>query len=207
MKVLRITFGCAALLAYLLLFAAGMLVSSEPYRRQLADHSLSISPVAAATAATGSTPATGKPLTAGAMLKAFLLAMLLYTPTNVALLTILAGFVGGCASYLTYAQATRHVLAKHLETGNAETAQTNRQPTDLRALFRTESPFASMFRSLLVYLATMAGIFVTTSEPFATPTAEQYVRLAAAISVFAFIVGYDPTKFHDMVDMLPKRKN
>jgi hypothetical protein len=198
MKALRITFGCAALLAYLLLFAAGMLVSSEPYRKQLAEHSVSISPVAVATAANVATPpVTAQPLTSAEMFKAFLLAMLLYTPTNVALLTILAGFVGGCASYLTYAEASTELRAKG----------TDQPAPDLRALFRTESPFASMFRSLLVYLATMAGIFVTTSEPFATPTAEQYVRLAAAISVFAFIVGYDPTKFHDIVDMMPKRKN
>lgn len=203
MKALRITFGCVALASYLLLFAAGMLVSSEPYREQLAGHSISITPVAQATAATTEVPTRiAKPpsagqLSAGQLFKAFVLATLLYTPTNVALLTILAGFVGGCASYLTYSQATKHLASK---PGDGALP-------DARLLFRTESPFASMFRSLLVYLATMAGIFVTTSEPFATPTAEQYVRLAAAISVFAFIVGYDPTKFHELVDMLPKRKS
>ena len=199
MKALRITFGCVALASYLLLFAAGMLLSSAPYRDQLNAHAISIAPIAQATAATAQTPPqrVEKPMSAGQLFKAFVLATLLYTPTNVALLTILAGFVGGCASYLTYSQAARQLASR---SGDGA-------PPDARMLFRTESPFASMFRSLLVFLATMAGIFVTTSEPFATPTAEQYVRLAAAISVFAFIVGYDPTKFHELVDMLPKRKS
>jgi hypothetical protein len=71
--------------------------------------------------------------------------------------------------------------------------------------FRRESPFASMFRSFLVYPTFMAGIFITTEKPFEAPTVDQYARLAGMLSLFGFVVGYDPTKFQDFIDMVPRR--
>jgi hypothetical protein len=70
----------------------------------------------------------------------------------------------------------------------------------MQAVFRRESPFASMIRSFVVYLAFIAGIYITTNAPFENPDPNQYVRFAGTISLFAFVVGYDPTKFQDFVN-------
>jgi hypothetical protein len=51
----------------------------------------------------------------------------------------------------------------------------------------------------------MAGVFITANQPFENPTSEQYVRFAASVSLFAFVVGYDPTKFQEALSFLPKR--
>ncbi len=121
---------------------------------------------------------------------AFVAVLLTYTPINVAFLCVLAGLIGGCASLLTF-----HRVGTHEEKlkGNPLSEQS--------LMFRTESPVASMFRSLVVYFAFMAGILVTTVDPFTTTTPDQYVRLAAAISFFSFIVGYDPTKFQSIINL------
>ena len=49
-------------------------------------------------------------------------------------------------------------------------------------------------------------MLLTTVSPFTTTTPEQYVRLAAAVSFFAFIVGYDPTKFRGLMNTPLPRK-
>ena len=67
-------------------------------------------------------------------------------------------------------------------------------------MYRTESPVASMLRSIVVYFGFMAGILVTTVDPFTATTPEKYIRIAAAVSFFSFIVGYDPTKFSGLLN-------
>jgi hypothetical protein len=155
--------GTIASMAFVALFTAGVVVDSGPFRTQL-----------------------NTSFTPGALLAV----MLTYTPSNVALLAMLAGFIGGCSSLITH----RSALVKE------------GSPVDQSALYRTESPIASMLRSLVAYLAFMAGVLVTTIAPFTATTPEQYVRFAAAVSFFAFVVGYDPTKFQGLLSVgLPSK--
>ena len=100
--------------------------------------------------------------------------MLVYTPLNAALLVMLAGFIGGCASSITY-------------SGD-----------DRRNPFLIENPLASLLRSFLIYVG-----FITANAPFDAPTADQYVRFVGTLSLLAFVVGYDPTKFQDLLKMIP----
>ena len=186
--------GCAALGAYFVLFSAGLLLSAKPYRDQLGALNTGGAPAFASETATEvvvlpdvAAPPDGPPL-----LLAFAGAVLLYSPLNVAFLTLLAGFLGGCASSLSFSEAS---ASKDGADGKAEASRA----------FRRESPFSSMFRSFLVYLTFMAGIFITTDKPFDAPTADQYARLAGMLSLFGFVVGYDPTKFQDFIDMVPRR--
>ena len=116
---------------------------------------------------------------------AFIVAMLTYTPTNTAFLALLAGYVAGCAS---------HITTSKVDITPASSSEPTSKMVTLSALYRTESPFASMFRSLIVYFGFMAGILVTTVNQFTTPTPDQYIRLAAAVSFFSFVIGYDPTR-------------
>jgi len=195
---LWMTLGCAALGAYFLLFSAGMLLSSRPYREQLQALNAGGAPVLASGGAeAGATlPDVAAPPEGASLLLAFAGSVLLYSPLNVALLTLLAGFLGGCASCLSFPDSgAAKAGADGATTAKAEASRA----------FRKESPFASMFRSFLVYLAFMAGIFITTDKPFEAPSVDQYARLAGMLSLFAFVVGYDPTKFQDFLDMVPRR--
>jgi hypothetical protein len=73
-----------------------------------------------------------------------------------------------------------------------------------RALFRTENPLASMLRSFLIYIGFIAGVYITGNAPFADPTTDQYVRFVGTLSLLAFVVGYDPTKFQDFMSFVPR---
>lgn len=157
--------GSAALIIWVLLFTAGLTIDSGPYRTQVNSALFSWG--------------------------AFFMVVLTYTPTNVAILSLLSGYVAGCASLITHhryrekaekaGRLTKEALLEHL-------------------MYRTESPMASMFRGMVVYFGFMAGILVTTVSPFTATTPEQYIRLAAAVSFFAFVVGYDPTKFSSLLN-------
>jgi hypothetical protein len=159
--------GTVGALLYIALLTAGIVIDSSPYRTQLAQNISS-----------------GWP---------FLVVMLTYTPTNIAFLAMLAGFIAGCASRIT----TAPVTVPPVPTENADTMVT------LSTLYRSESPVASMLRSLIVYFAFLAGILMTTVDQFTATTADQYIRLAAAVSFFSFVVGYDPTR---LTGLLPNIK-
>ena len=166
-------FGTLAAIAYVALFTAGVVVDSGPFRTQLNGSSFSVGALVAV--------------------------MLTYTPSNVAILSMLAGLIGGCSSLIT-----------HGKPQSGEIKPPGRGGTHLEQslLYRTESPIASMFRSLVAYLAFMAGVLATTVAPFTATTPEQYVRFASAVSFFAFVVGYDPTRFQGLLNMqLPGRSS
>jgi len=156
--------GGVALVAWIVLFSAGLTIDSSPYRTQV-----------------------NSPLFSWG---AFLMVILTYTPTNVAILSLFSGYIAGCASLITH-----HRFREKAEKEGTLSKETLRE----HLLFRTESPLASMFRSIVVYFGFMAGVLVTTVSPFTATTPEQYIRLASAISFFAFVVGYDPTKFSSLL--------
>jgi hypothetical protein len=158
--------GLCAIVLYFSLFAVGLVVDSNPLRTRLASAPQDIG--------------------------LFLLVLISYTPTNVAFLGILAGFMGGCASLITYSRRGQPAAQE------PESASMVRQSM----LFRTESPLASMFRSVIVYFGFMAGILAMTVSAFANTTPDQYARLATTISFFSFAVGYDPTKLQSLIGSL-----
>lgn len=184
----RAFLGCLALVAYLILFSAGMFLDSKPYLRTLKQSApFGLGATVAVAATDGETEEPRAALPAIAFVTTFLWAMCLYTPTNVAFLTVIAGFLGGCASNITYSRPEATSVPA------------------IQAVFRRESPFASMIRSFIVYLAFIAGIYITTNAPFENTDANQYVRFAGTISLFAFVVGYDPTKFQDFIQWAGQR--
>jgi len=207
MKALITMLGGVALTAYMILFTAGVALSSKPYREFLAGPSADSASTQDATGQGADAPVLlagadsraqpRPPATAMIVLdahhaRAFLAVMFVYTPINIGFLAVLSGLLGGCASRITFAG-----LPAQVEAAGAA-------PPDAEHPHRTESPFASMFRSFLVYLAVMAGMYVIADNPFQDPTPQQYVRLASTVSLFAFIVGYDPTKFRDWIERVPK---
>lgn len=179
--------GSAAAVAWLLIFAAGLLVDSRPYRN-------GIQPTIASTpAARGASadPADSETKGRGLDLGAFAVAVCVYTPISVAFLALLAAFIGGCASNLTF-------------SATADGPEPADERAQQRMLFLTENPLASMLRGFLVYLGFIAGVYITADAPFANPTASQFVRFAGTMSLVAFAVGYDPLKFQDLLTALPR---
>src|SRR5262245_33131839 len=146
---LHVAIGFAGMLFWIACFSAGLLIDSKPYRMALLSGEIS-----------------GHNL---------LLAAFLYTPTNVALLSMLAGLLGGCAS-LMYDHGDLQEQIRKAES-EGKTDQAKRLMT--RVSYLSESPFSSMLRGFLVYLAIISGILLAITDPFAEgkTSADQYIRL------------------------------
>jgi hypothetical protein len=167
----RLVFVCgiAGMLGWISVFGIGMLVNSKIYRDQLATN-FDLATLAKA--------------------------IISFTPTNVALLAMLAGFLGGCASLLMYSDYSVNNSAK----------QNGKAPIDLERLaYLQENPISSALRGFVVYLTFLAGTVFGASGAFANTTQDQYCRLAGAVAVLAFGVGYDPTVFRQVLSLVTRR--
>jgi hypothetical protein len=191
--------GCTAILAWILLFAAGLLLNSRTYRERLGAPVAAMADVAGAAAPPdGTAPSISHPPPSGGLdWTAFGATILIYTPLNAALLVMIAGLIGGCASSLTFNRGTDAAPSDTTSTGADD-------PRLQRAMFLTENPFASMLRSFVVYVGFIAGVYITSNEPFANATADQYARFVGMLSLLGFVVGYDPTKFQDFLNLVPR---
>ncbi len=110
---------------------------------------------------------------------AFFYSVLVFTPTNMALLTLFAGLLGGCVSNIKYSMMTIEERA-------------NLKPNEEAIL--SENPLSATMRGFVIYLCMVAGLYVVLDDPFKDSTPGQYARLAGSMSLVAFIVGFDPTR-------------
>jgi hypothetical protein len=127
----------------------------------------------------------------------FFMSIITYTPTNIAFLCIIAAFSGGCASRLV-------IIGIHKDPAS-DSQISEKDKTDSQ-LYMTENPFSSMLRGLVVYFAFLAGVFVAAPNPFAETSPQQYAQAAGVVSLFSFIVGYDPTVFRSFISLAGKMK-
>ena len=126
---LLVATGVFCVLLWMALLVLGLTIDSKPYRAALL---------------------TGFDLTL------LIQVALFYTPINVALLTCLAGLIGGISSNLTF-----HPAAPPAEAAAAE--------VHFARWCERRNPFASLLRSFVVYLLFIAGIAITTDAPFPIP--------------------------------------
>jgi hypothetical protein len=165
--------GFLGLAAWITLFGSGLLISSGPYRSRLAT-SFNWTDFAVATS--------------------------LYTYTNVAILTCLAGVIGGVSSRLTFKG-----YEPKPETED-ESAARDKSLASVSMAYRVESPLASMCRSFLIYLLYIAGLAIGIpggTEALSDTNPAQYLRMAGLLSLLGFAVGYDPTLFHAILANIP----
>ncbi len=78
----------------------------------------------------------------------FLMVMLSYTPTNVALMAVWAGLSGGLTSNLAAENYFRHVDRQKLDPAS---------PDFQRLIYMTESPIVSALRGFMVYMIFIVG--------------------------------------------------
>jgi hypothetical protein len=164
-----------SILCWLILFSAGLVVSSNPYLEQLKVN-----------------------FTIGS----FFIAALVYTPSNIALLSVLSGFIGGCISRVIGVVE----IDSKIEEARVAQNDTLLKNLERRKSFLLESPVVSMFRGFLTYIGIISGVLLLVYSPFKNTDPEQYIRIAGLVSGIAFIMGYDPTKFEELISQFSQWK-
>ena len=149
----------AAIAVWIAVFLAGILVNSGPYRTQIANGE-------------------------GGFIT-WLIVLLVYTPTNIAILSLLMGLLGALGR-----RATLSVDEEAREESEEDTI----------------NPFISgVIRGFIVYLLVISGLLVVLEEAPLSPTGpEPYIRLASIISISSFIVGYNPKYFGKLLHQARK---
>ena len=169
-KRLELVMGVICVVIWILLFGAGLMIPSEIYRKGL-EQSFT--------------------------LYNFFMAGLLYTYTNVVMLTCLAGLLGGLSSRITF---------RDYEDATGEENNKSTKPVSVSMAYRKENPLASMFRSFVVFLVYIAGIAIgapSGTEVFSKTGPDQYARVAGLLSLMGFTVGFDPTVFGTLLSNIP----
>jgi hypothetical protein len=175
-RVRRLVYQVAALFAlltWILLFAIGATMDSEKYRNVLLD---------------------------GFDWDALLMSVVSWSPTNLCLLSVLAGLIGGCAS----SSFLPDELLDRIEDAKAPGQEKVLHRLKRRLWYMYESPAVSMLRGLLVFVIFISGLLVLDSKPFDiaddADAQAAFIRLAGLLSVFAFTFGFDPTKCEEVMD-------
>jgi hypothetical protein len=135
-----------------------------------------------------------KPLLTGFNWHDFIMAVITFTPSNIAILCLVAAFTGGCASLLVIQKVQKKLGLQQL----ANQKRTNSH------IYMSENPFSSMMRGILVFFAFLAGVVVSSSSVFSNPTQQTYTQAAGVVSMFAFLVGYDPSMFLAFINLTEK---
>lgn len=162
---IMILMGILGTLSWITMFSLGLLLNSQPYRDIILNHFDLIN---------------------------FLMSILTFTPTNVAMLSVIAAFSGGCASRLLIAGITKKTIP------DSENSEIDKEDSHI---YKSENPFSSMLRGLVVYFAFLTGVFIASPNPFGTTTPQQYAQTAGVVSLLSFIVGYDPTTFRSFISL------
>lgn len=217
----RIAGGSIAILLWVAVFAAGLLIDSLPYRVKLgwkpdakANSEKNVSEIKQRVEALESEK---KPLTQPApdssghgdgktqkkpegpkavkcsATEAFAIAAMTFMPSNIAILSIIAAFLGGCS---VSEELIRDVNA------DAQHATGSRAFAFKKRLnYLTEHPAYSAFRGLVVFLLLISGLFVFAGAETLTSELEQidglgkYMRFAGIFSFIAYLAGHDPSVF------------
>ncbi len=149
-----------SLVTWVLLYASGLLLESVEHRVVLAPHMMEKQ---LGTAGKDIFDQARKNHVPGVLL--FFRALICYSPTNMALLTLTSAFLGGCVSNAMVA--------------SMEEQELKRLPTR-RFAFLSENPLAATMRGFVAYLCLIAGLYVAMDDPFKDTTAGQYARFAVA---------------------------
>jgi hypothetical protein len=175
---------------WLILFAGGIFVDTRPYRLAISASGVSAlerPPSSGTDAATppppqddvACPPAAGDRSTATArgVLVAWGVVLACFLPVNLAWVCCVASLLGGFGN--------RANLSDDSERRRARDGT---------------NPFvSSLLRGFFVYLVVTSGLLILDDAPFASPTPGQYVRLAGFLSLFSFVVSYQPRLFNQLI--------
>jgi hypothetical protein len=186
-KVLERFAALLVLLIWLNLFACGILIGSERYR-------LAIDP-GGVKALKGSNertqaaivaveqPVNNEPNVTVGPYRAWFMVLITFLPFNLALLCAAAGALGAF--------------------GNRVNLQDDR--IDLIAHDRSNPYVSALLRGFFVYLFMISGLLLIDDRPFSDSSPQQYVRLAGFLSLFSFVVNYNPYIFNPLIEWAYQR--
>ena len=103
-----------------------------------------------------------------------------YTPSNLLMLSVFAGMIGAISRI-----AKLHVT----KVGEEEI------PSD-----KTSPIMSGVLRGMFIYLLMLSGLLVLDEAALTEPSQDQYARLAGIVSLFCFLISYDPSRFRSLLD-------
>lgn len=139
----------------------------------------------------------------------FLMVGLTYTPINVALMSVVAGMIGGITSNF----AAENIY-NHLVQSNNKRLSDFSSPEYQQLMYMREHPLVSALRGFVVYLIFVVSTYISvTSEtkqtifdmaqPGTIVAPALYYKFALTVSLIAFVVGYDPTRLNVLINSVP----
>lgn len=172
----------AAFVGWLALFAGGILVDTKPYRTSISASGVTALERPETGAAAANASGAAVPESAGARpvsnkFFAWFVVLTCFLPINLAWVCAAASLLGGY--------------------GN----RANLSDDDAARRFRdTTNPFVSaLLRGFFVYLFMTSGLLLLDDSPFSNPAPGQYIRLAGFLSLFSFVVSYQPRLFNVLI--------
>ncbi|MBC3786371.1 hypothetical protein [Spirosoma utsteinense] len=123
-----------------------------------------------------------------------------FTPINVAILSALAGVLGGFASNLAASNEFHYRRSKPIDPESEEFNS---------YVYMTENPLVSMLRGFITYLIFIAGSYLTNFTTSVDPanngnfiglSASSYFKFAVSVSLLAYLAGYDPSRMKSLVN-------
>lgn len=162
------------LMAWLVLFAGGILIDTKPYRYAISPEGVwAMDGTLDKPQAERYTPPRNPP----GLVASWAVVLFFYLPVNLALVCVTAGALGAFGSQ-----------------ANLQNDQDPPISTD------DSSPYASaMLRGFFVYLFLTSGLLLLDDNPFDNPSPGQYIRLAGFLSLMSFVVNYQPHVFSQLV--------
>lgn len=125
-----------------------------------------------------------------------------FTPINVALLSALAGVLGGFASNLTASNEFHYMRTKTIDPESDEFKS---------YVYMTENPLVSMLRGFITYMIFIAGSYLTNFTTSVDPndnasftglSASSYFKFAVSVSLLAYLAGYDPSRMKTLINSI-----
>jgi hypothetical protein len=190
LKRLECAFALVVLVVWLNLFACGMLIGSERYRMAIDPNGVQALKGTGerVQVTTGNKPgdeevANNQTTASINPFVAWLMALLTFLPFNLALLCAASGALGAF--------------------GNRANLQDDRSA--LIARDRSNPYVSSLLRGFFVYLFMISGLLLIDDRPFSNASPQQYIRLAGFLSLFSFVVNYNPCIFNPLIEWAYQR--
>jgi hypothetical protein len=188
-------FASLVLISWLFLFAGGILVDTKPYRCVISPNGVQVladegNPGGQRLEGSGCTEkqiegaGISVPIWPQSWSKFYLLAvswlavLLFFLPLNLALVCATAGTLGAF--------------------GGKANLQDDSTPHNSRD---DSNPYLSgLLRGFFVYLFMISGLLLFDDKPFSNPGPGQYIRFAGFLSLFSFVVNYQPYLFTTLIE-------
>jgi hypothetical protein len=195
--------ACAAFAVFalwLVLFAAGILVDTRPYREVISPSAVAamdaeaVPPSAASPAKTtpSETPATAATSAATQNAPPANLSRVGWRGQMVAWLVVLLAYLPLNLAWLCAAASTLGTFGGRVNLSDDD--------TDSEGSNDNTSPYVSaLLRGFFVYLFMTSGLLLLDETPFSSPSPGQYIRLAGFLSLFSFVISYQPRLFTALV--------